>query len=84
METVLPLSTFGKLRPGMVGNVTPEGGTSYKATIKVVDRVLDAASGTYGVRLELPNPQGQLPGGIRCQVDFPDLSGVAQTGYRAK
>lgn len=84
VETVLPLSTFGKLRPGMVGNVTPEGGTPYKATIKVVDRVLDAASGTYGVRLELPNPQGQLPGGIRCQVDFPDLSGVAQTSHRAR
>lgn len=79
VETVLPLSTFGKLRTGMVGNVIPEGGVSYKATIKVVDRVIDAASGTYGVRLELPNEQGQLPGGIRCQVEFPDLNGMAHS-----
>ena len=55
-----------------------------KVGIKVVDRVLDAASGTYGVRLELPNPQGQLPGGIRCQVEFPDLGGVAQATLRGR
>ena len=52
--------------------------------IKVVDRVLDVASGTYGVRLELPNPQGQLPGGIRCQVEFHDLGGVAQATLRGR
>jgi hypothetical protein len=35
--------------------------------------VFDAASGTFGVRLELANPRGAVPGGIRCQVDFPEL-----------
>jgi hypothetical protein len=35
-----------------------------------VDRVLDAASGTFGVRLALPNPQQRLPAGIRCKVQF--------------
>jgi RND family efflux transporter MFP subunit len=84
VEAVLPLSTFGKLRPGMVGQVTPEGGAPQKATIKVVDRVLDAASGTYGVRLELPNPQGQLPGGIRCQVEFSEGGGGAPVTTRVR
>lgn len=83
VEAVLSLTTFGKLRPGMVGHVTPEGGTTHTAKIKVVDRVLDAASGTYGVRLELSNPQGRLPGGIRCTVDFPDLGNGAATGRTA-
>jgi len=32
--------------------------------------VLDAASGTFGVRLALPNPGQQLPAGIRCKVQF--------------
>jgi len=45
------------------------GGT-YAATVTVVDRVLDAASGTFGVRLTLPNPDLQLPAGIRCKVRF--------------
>jgi membrane fusion protein (multidrug efflux system) len=35
-----------------------------------VDRVMDAASGTFGVRLQLPNPALALPGGIRCKVRF--------------
>lgn len=36
----------------------------------VVDRVLDAASGTIGVRLPLLNPRLALPRGIRCRVAF--------------
>jgi hypothetical protein len=35
--------------------------------------VFDAASGTFGVRLELPNKRGTVPGGIRCQVEFAQL-----------
>lgn len=78
VEVVLPLEAWGKLRPGMGAQVTPEGlGGHHPAAIKVVDRVFDAASGTFGVRLELPNRKGTLPGGIRCQVDFPALKGVA-------
>ena len=35
------------------------------------DRVVDAASGTFGVRLELPNPGYRLPAGLKCKVRFP-------------
>ncbi|HEX5805459.1 MAG TPA: efflux RND transporter periplasmic adaptor subunit [Macromonas sp.] len=84
VEVVLPWNTFGKLRPGMTGLVRPEGGEPHKAAIKIVDRVVDAASGTYGVRLELPNPKGQLPGGVRCQVEFADLNGVAVVGQKPR
>jgi len=38
--------------------------------VTVVDHVLDAASGTFGVRLALPNPDFNLPAGIRCKVLF--------------
>ncbi len=79
VEVVLPLATFGKLRPGMSGLVSPEGGGQHSATIKLVDRVFDAASGTYGVRLELPNPKGDLPSGIRCQVEFPQMGQLARS-----
>jgi hypothetical protein len=32
--------------------------------------VLDAASGTFGVRLEMANPNMKLPAGLKCQVVF--------------
>jgi len=74
VEVVLPVSYYRKLSLGMEGDVIPEGlGGRYPARVKVIDRVFDAASGTFGVRLELPNPRGAVPGGIRCQVDFSGL-----------
>jgi hypothetical protein len=42
----------------------------HPATVTVVDRVFDAASGTFGVRLDLSNPDGALPAGQRCTVAF--------------
>ena len=43
---------------------------SYPATVTIVDRVADAASGTFRVRLTLPNPGHDLPAGLRCSVRF--------------
>lgn len=74
VEVVLPVEYYGKLKLGMKGEVTPEVlGGRYSATVKVVDHVFDAASGTFGVRLELPNRQRAIPGGVRCQVEFAQL-----------
>jgi RND family efflux transporter MFP subunit len=79
VEVVLPVEYFGKLQLGMVGEVSPEGLEGrYRATVKIIDRVFDAASGTFGVRLILPNPHASIPGGIRCQVDFPQLKAAGQ------
>jgi RND family efflux transporter MFP subunit len=75
VEVVLPLDYYRKLKVGMTGEVVPERlGGRYPARVRVIDKVFDAASGTFGVRLELPNKQHAIPGGIRCQVDFPDLA----------
>ena len=35
------------------------------------DHIVDAASGTFGVRLKLPNPGYKLPAGLKCRVRFP-------------
>jgi hypothetical protein len=45
------------------------------ATVTLVDKVLDAASGTFRVRMRLPNRDGSVPAGLRCKVEF---NGVAQ------
>jgi multidrug efflux pump subunit AcrA (membrane-fusion protein) len=39
--------------------------------VSIVDRVIDAASGTFGVRLTMPNPGHAVPAGLKCMVEFP-------------
>ena len=72
VEVFVPTAYFGQIRIDSKAEVRPEQpiGGVHTATVTVVDRVLDAASGTFGVRLALPNPRLTLPGGIRCQVVF--------------
>jgi multidrug efflux pump subunit AcrA (membrane-fusion protein) len=72
VEVIAPLELFGAIRPGMVGEVSlqPLMKGAFQAKVVVVDRVIDAASGTFGVRLELPNPGNKFPSGVRCQVRF--------------
>lgn len=72
VEVFVPVSLLGKITVGMEVQVLPEkpvGGT-YKATVTVADKVVDAASGTFGVRLELPNKDYALPAGLKCRVKF--------------
>jgi hypothetical protein len=40
------------------------------AEVIVVDKVIDAASGTFGIRLELDNKNHRVPGGLKCTVRF--------------
>ena len=72
VELIAPASEFNKIRPGMMANVTPELANvgELKAKVVLVDKVLDAASNTFRVRLELPNPNNTLPAGLRCKVAF--------------
>ena len=72
VEVYVPLKQFGRIRLGMPAEVQPEEpvGGVYKAVVTVVDQVFDAASGTIGVRLELPNPNYAIPAGLKCQVRF--------------
>jgi hypothetical protein len=61
------------IKVGMRAKVIPEApvGGEYIAEVKIVDRVIDAASGTFGVRLELPNSNHGLQAGLKCKVIFP-------------
>jgi len=72
VEVILPSSAFGSIEVGMRAAVVPEfpGNTVHVAPVTIVDRVVDAASGTFGVRLELPNPKHDIPVGLHCQVRF--------------
>lgn len=72
IEVFAPLSLLGKVMPGMKAEVRLEGSgsTSYQAQVTVVNRVVDSASGTFGIRLEMPNPNNVLAAGLACTVKF--------------
>jgi RND family efflux transporter MFP subunit len=72
VEVYVPIALFGKVRAGDTADVTLEAplGSRHRATVLVVDQVLDTASGTFGIRLALPNPDLAIPAGLRCKVRF--------------
>lgn len=81
VEVILPAPMIGQVTAGMTGKVIAEVGPAegYAATVTVVDNVVNAASGMFGVRLELPNPDLLIAAGLKCQVRFQpaDTAGVA-------
>jgi RND family efflux transporter MFP subunit len=70
VEVIAPARLFGSVRVGMSGQVSlaPFFPGTHQAKVVVVDKVIDAASGTMGVRLQLPNPDYKIPAGIKCSV----------------
>ncbi len=74
VDVLLPANRFGEIRPGRRAALSPEIGAESRvvATVDRVDPVVDAASGTFKVRLELPNPDGQVAAGLHCSVELLD------------
>ena len=73
VEVFAPVALLSNITVGQRAEVTlqaPVNGT-YIARVAVVDRVVDAASGLFGVRLELPNRDSLLPAGLKCKVRLP-------------
>lgn len=72
VEVVLPVAMYGKVKLGSSATVEAEPPLKgrYVAKVTIVDRVVDSASGTFGVRLELPNLKGDIPAGVKCRARF--------------
>lgn len=72
VDVVLPVARYGVVKVGAVVDIKPEPPFTgvYRATVRVVDRVVDAASGTFRVRLDLPNPNGEITAGVKCTAGF--------------
>jgi multidrug efflux pump subunit AcrA (membrane-fusion protein) len=73
VEVNMPIATFSLVKEGMKAEVraSQPAGSVLTATVSVIDKVLDAASDTFGVRLVLPTPTMELPAGVNCTVTFP-------------
>ena len=64
------------MKPGDTAEIVPERPYDQPRTaeVSIVDRIIDGASGTFGVRLLVRNQDHDLPGGLRCRVRFPPES----------
>lgn len=73
VEVVASANLFGQIKQGMAVEIKPDFpiNSSYKATVSTVDRIIDAASGSFTIRLSLPNPDDKLVGGTKCMAIFP-------------
>lgn len=80
VELVAPTEYFGLIQQGMEVEIRPERpiNKSLKATVTIVDQLIDPASGSFTVRMALPNPGVQLVGGVNCialfNFDAPSLT----------
>lgn len=75
VEVFAPIAQLTAVHVGDEVTILPEApvGGTYTARIKIIDRVFDAASGTFGMRLEVPNPGNRLPAGLRCRIEIKGL-----------
>jgi len=76
VEVFVPASLFGQINSGMVADIIPElsmGHKQLQGKVVMVDQVIDASSGTFGIRLEFPNPNNRIPSGLKCKVRIPEM-----------
>mgnify|MGYP000213686761 CR=1 FL=1 len=85
VDIVLPASVFGQVKPGLKASVVPVGSSArYAASVKLVDKLIDAGSGTFVARLELPNSNQAIPGGVRCIASIDGIVGATSSSARSK
>lgn len=72
VHIMLPIAQFSQIKPGMTAEIISEAPFNGRHTgrVTVVDRLIDAASGTFGLFVELPNPRHEIPSGIKCHAEF--------------
>ncbi|MCB1852609.1 MAG: efflux RND transporter periplasmic adaptor subunit, partial [Gammaproteobacteria bacterium] len=66
VEVIVSTDFLGFVEAGMQAKVVPviPNAATYQATVERVDRISDAASGTFGARLTIPNPDYRIPAGL--------------------
>ncbi len=72
VQVVVPVTYYGKIANGNTAMVMPDfpDAPVVMAQVSLVDKLIDAASNTFRVQLDLANPMLALPAGLRCKADF--------------
>ena len=69
-DVLMPFERFRDFKPGEQLEIilpAPLSG-SHKAIITIIDPIIDSASGTFRMRLELGNPGYKIPAGVACKL----------------
>ena len=81
VDIVVPARAFGAVKPGAKVTIVPRGPLGrLQGVVSASDKVIDAASGTFVLRVELPNPQHSVPGGLRCTAEIEGVANTARPG----
>jgi membrane fusion protein (multidrug efflux system) len=67
-ELLLPESWLGRVRPGQAARIVPAVGGATLARVSRVSSLVDPASGTFRVTIDVDNRGRQLPSGISARV----------------
>lgn len=80
VRVILPMAMFGQIKKNMRVDVSPEFpiGGSYVGRVNVIDRLVDAASGTFAVYMVVANPKLDVPAGVKCRVQFPTIADTSK------
>jgi membrane fusion protein (multidrug efflux system) len=72
VEVVMRADNYGMVKKEMRVEIKPENPieASYIGKVQIADQIIDAASGTFGVRVLLDNPDSRLPSGLKCRVHY--------------
>jgi RND family efflux transporter MFP subunit len=75
VEVIMPSALFGMVPVGTTVRIMPEmpNAAALSAKVTLVDRLLDAPSNTFRVRLKLANPGAVIPAGLRCKAEFAEI-----------
>jgi len=68
----VPIKTIGYIKPGDKAGLVLEHlpKARFPCQVEIVDKVADAASGTYRVKLVMRNPEKKLPAGAKGEITF--------------
>jgi multidrug efflux pump subunit AcrA (membrane-fusion protein) len=73
VKVVVAEGLYGQIKQDAAAEVTVNQAISAKplrATVWRIDKVMDAASGTFAVLLKVDNKDNRIPAGIRCSIRF--------------
>ena len=86
IELIAPTEYFDLIEKDMQVEILPERPADqiFKATVTVVDQLIDPESGSFTVRMALPNPGDELVGGVNCiaRFDFPPPANASTSVFR--
>jgi RND family efflux transporter MFP subunit len=70
VQAIAPVEAYGSIKRGDLFQVVPEEpiGGRFDAEVSMVEGIIDARSGTFGIQLVLENRDRALPAGLRCKL----------------